>query len=246
MKQERETNKKDSYYNIEKEDDKMEMNAEGLSTKKKNERFLEALKTLSDQDPESFSEIAPELLQRCAHYWRGPDPFFSTKLNSWLSYDMMWKPFGEIIPDDANFSKRIESDAFDIKMYSGATKDLLESLQSRFPEDFNQWDASIRNQFIILGMIAMGREKGEYQGALVHRLGLGSGDVRIKGSNVIRAAKIALARLAKDNGADLFSPASGHGVERVHRMSSAKLAETIERFVLSHSASVLLPPPRSL
>ena len=159
---------------------------------------------------------------------------------------MMWKPFGEIIPDDANFSKRIESDAFDIKMYSGATKDLLESLQSRFPEDFNQWDASIRNQFIILGMIAMGREKGEYQGALVHRLGLGSGDVRIKGSNVIRAAKIALARLAKDNGADLFSPASGHGVERVHRMSSAKLAETIERFALSHSASVLLPPPRSL
>ena len=35
---------------------------------------------------------------------------------------MMWKPFGEIIPDDANFSKRIESDAFDIKMYSGSTK----------------------------------------------------------------------------------------------------------------------------
>ena len=44
---------------------------------------------------------------------------------------MMWKPFGEIIPDDANFSKRIESDAFDIKMYSGATKNLLESLQNR-------------------------------------------------------------------------------------------------------------------
>ena len=118
---------------------------------------------------------------------------------------MMWKPFGEIIPDDANFSKRIESDAFDIKMYSGSTKSLLESLQNRFPDDFNQWDASIRNQFIILGMIAMGREKGEYQGALVHRLGLGSGDVRIKGSNIIRAAKIALARLAKDSNAELFS-----------------------------------------
>ena len=159
---------------------------------------------------------------------------------------MMWKPFGEIIPDDANFSKRVESDAFDIKMYSGSTKKLLESLQKRFPDEFNQWDASIRNQFIILGMIAMGREKGEYQGALVHRLGLGSGDVRIKGSNIIRAAKIALARLAKDNNAELFSPATGHGVERIHRISSAKLSETLERFVLSHSASVLLPPPRSL
>ena len=130
-------------------------------------------------------------------------------------------------------------------MYSGSTKALLESLQTRFPENFTQWDASIRNQFIILGMIAMGREKGEYQGALVHRLGLGSGDVRIKGSNVIRAAKIALARLAKDNGADLFAPASGHGVERVHKVSSAKLSETIERFALSHPASVLLPPPRT-
>ena len=229
-----------------KEGQQMEVDSEGLSTKKKNERFLEALKTLSDQDPQSFLEIAPELLQRCAYHWRGSDPFFSTKLNSWLSYDMMWKPFGEIIPDDANFSKRIESDAFDIKMYSGSTKALLESLQTRFPDSFNQWDASIRNQFIILGMIAMGREKGEYQGALVHRLGLGSGDVRIKGSNVIRAAKIALARLAKDNAADLFSPASGHGVERVHKISSAKLSETIERFVLSHPASVLLPPPRNL
>ena len=120
----------------------MEMNAEALSTKKKNERFLEALKTLSDQDPQSFSEIAPELLQRVAYSWRGSDPYFSTKLNSWLSYDMMWKPFGEIITDDANFSKRVESDAFDIKMYSGSTKKLLESLQKRFPDEFNQWDAS--------------------------------------------------------------------------------------------------------
>ncbi len=77
-------------------------------------------------------------------------------------------------------------------------------------------------------------------------LGLGSGDVRIKGSNIIRAAKIALARLAKDNNAELFSAATGHGVERVHRISSAKLAETLERYVLSHSASVLLPPPRSI
>ncbi len=94
-------------------------------------------------------------------------------------------------------------------------------------------------------MIAMGREKGEYQGALVHRLGLGSGDVRIKGSNVIRAAKIALARLAKDNDSELFAAATGHGVERIHKISSAKLAETLERFALSHSAAVLLPPPRS-
>ena len=31
----------------------METNVEGISTKKKNEKFLEALKTLSDQDPKS-------------------------------------------------------------------------------------------------------------------------------------------------------------------------------------------------
>ena len=70
MKQTMETNKNDSYYMKNKETEPMEMNAEALSTKKKNERFLEALKTLSDQDPQSFSEIAPELLQRCAYYWR--------------------------------------------------------------------------------------------------------------------------------------------------------------------------------
>ena len=37
--------------------DLMEMNAEALSTKKKNERFLEALKTLSDQDPVSYTHL---------------------------------------------------------------------------------------------------------------------------------------------------------------------------------------------
>ena len=109
----------------------METNAEALSTKKKNERFLEALKTLSDQDP-NRSQKSLRNFSNAVHITGGADPFFSTKLNSWLSYDMMWKPFGEIIPDDANFSKRIESDAFDIKMYSGATKNLLESLQIDF------------------------------------------------------------------------------------------------------------------
>ena len=59
MKQETETNKNDSYYNKKKEVELMEADAEALSTKKKNERFLEALKTLSDHDPLSFSEIAP-------------------------------------------------------------------------------------------------------------------------------------------------------------------------------------------
>jgi hypothetical protein len=95
-----------------------------------------------------------------------------------------------------------------------------------------------------MGMIAMGGEKGEYQGRLVNRLGLGSGEVRLKGSNVIRAAKIALARMAKDNKAELFAKATGNGVERVHRIGNAKLAESIERYVLSHPAALLLPPSR--
>ena len=212
--------------------------------KKRIERYVEALKAVSQQDPDSFAEIAPELIQRSTLNWRGSDPFFANSLNEWLNIDMMWTPFTDIIPKDAHITKRIEDDAFDIKMYSGSTKNLLEAFDERFPTDYNQWDATIRNQFIIMGMIAMGGEKGEYQGRLVNRLGLGSGEVRLKGSNVIRAAKIALARLAKDNKAELFAKATGNGVERVHRIESAKLAESIERYVLSHPAALLLPPSR--
>ena len=60
MKQETETNKNDSYYNKKKEVELMETDAEALSTKKKNERFLEALKTLSDHDPlRHFPKLHP-------------------------------------------------------------------------------------------------------------------------------------------------------------------------------------------
>jgi hypothetical protein len=133
--------------------------ASKTEVKKRIERYLEALKAVSQQDPDSFAEIAPELIQRSTLNWRGSDPFFANSLNEWLNLDMMWTPFTDIIPKDAHITKRIEDNAFDIKMYSGAIKSLLQALEERFPTDYNQWDATIRNQFIILGMIAMGRRE---------------------------------------------------------------------------------------
>ena len=83
--------------------------------KKRIERYLEALKAVSQQDPDSFAEIAPELIQRSTLNWRGSDPFFAKSLNEWLNLDMMWTPFTDIIPKDAHITKRIEDDAFDIR-----------------------------------------------------------------------------------------------------------------------------------
>ena len=53
--------------------------------KKRIERYLEALKAVSQQDPDSFAEIAPELIQRSTLNWRGSDPFFAKSLNEWLT-----------------------------------------------------------------------------------------------------------------------------------------------------------------
>jgi hypothetical protein len=63
----------------------------------------------------------------------------------------------------------------------------------------------------------------------------------VRGSNAVRAAKIALTRMAKPLGIHLFAPAAGHGPERVHYFADEELADIIARYVLNHEAAVLLP-----
>jgi hypothetical protein len=64
------------------------------------QKLLDAFRTLSEEAPEVFDSIAPEMLQRSIWSWRGADPLLSKKFNNWLLADYQWTPFDDILPKE--------------------------------------------------------------------------------------------------------------------------------------------------
>ena len=120
-----------------------------------------------------FDSIAPEMLQRSIWSWRGADPLLSKKFNNWLIADYQWTPFNDILPTEEPFEKLPEVPPLEPDSLDKNYHDLLVSLQERFYGDPHRWDASRRDQFIILGMLASEGGYGVRQGKLVHHLGMG-------------------------------------------------------------------------
>jgi len=207
-----------------------------------HEKLLEAFRTLAQEAPEVFDSIAPEMLQRSIWSWRGADPLLSKKFNNWILGDYQWTPFDEILPNETMYVDKNDIPPLNPEMLSKSQQDFLGDLSGRFYGDPHRWDASTRDQFIILGLLAMAGGGGVRQGKLIYSLGMGLSEEGVKGSNTVRAAKIALSRLSNPYGIKLFAPATGHGGERIHSFANVELAETVLRFVLHHQAALLLPP----
>ena len=205
------------------------------------QKLLEAFRTLSEEAPEVFDTIAPEMLQRSIWSWRGADPLLSKKFNNWLLADYQWTPFDDILPKEESSFRPVEVPPLDPGQLDEAHHSLIESFQDRFRGDPHRWDASRRDQFVILGMMATAGGYGVRQGKLIHSLGMGLAESGVRGANTVRAAKIALSRLAKPFGLQLFAPAVGNGPERIHMFNDEELASIIARYVFNHEASVLLP-----
>ena len=205
------------------------------------QKLLEAFRTLSEEAPEVFDTIAPEMLQRSIWSWRGADPLLSKKFNNWLLADYQWTPFDDILPKEESSFRPVEVPPLDPEHLDEAHHSLIESFQDRFRGDPHRWDASRRDQFVILGMMATAGGYGVRQGKLIHSLGMGLAESGVRGANTVRAAKIALSRLAKPFGLQLFAPAVGNGPERIHMFNDEELASIIARYVFNHEASVLLP-----
>ncbi len=205
------------------------------------QKLLEAFRTLSEEAPEVFDSIAPEMLQRSIWSWRGADPLLSKKFNNWLLADYQWTPFDDILPKESAEHRPLEVPPLNPAHLDEAHNALIEALQDRFRGDPHRWDASRRDQFVILGMMATAGGYGVRQGKLIHSLGMGLAESGVRGANTVRAAKIALSRLAKPFGLQLFAPAVGNGPERIHMFSDEELADVIARYVFNHDASILLP-----
>ena len=91
-------NKKEPYYVT--GNNHKTMPLEQSLQKAKNEKYLKALQTLAERDPEGFSNVAPELIKRSVWNWRGADPFFAERLSNWIDTAHKWSDFKEILPKE--------------------------------------------------------------------------------------------------------------------------------------------------
>ena len=102
------------------------------------------------------------------------------------------------MPKNARVKTNQKIRPIDKKSLPNQYAELIDRFEEKFSGDYHRWNAAKRDQFIILGMLALEGKNGVRQGKLVHHLGMNiNGHEGIEGSNAIRAAKIALSRQAK-------------------------------------------------
>jgi hypothetical protein len=217
--------------------------------KKQVKRLVEAFEIFSKRDPEGFRNIAPKLLRKGIYQTRGSDPFLLTQVDNWLEREWKFHHFSEVLPKvDHSYSLNFTScKSINPRQFKGEKKDWLLNLELRFTEKWERWDASTKDQFIILGMIASAPE-GASQGQLIDRLALASdtSEELKEASNTIRAANIAITRLARKAGIGrVFAKAEGHGRLRQYRFGDEGMREPTARWLSFHPASVLLPSSSS-
>ncbi len=214
--------------------------------KKQVKRLVEAFEIFSKRDPEGFRSIAPELLRQGIWQTRGSDPFLLTQVDNWLEREWKFHHFSEVLPkgDQSYHLNPSSGKGINPRQFKGEKKAWLLNLELRFTEKWERWDASTKDQFIILGMIASAPE-GVSQGQLIDRLALASDSAEElkEASNTIMAAKIAITRLAMKAGIEgrVFAEAEGHGRLRQYRFGDEGMREPTARLLCTHPASVLLP-----
>ena len=180
------------------------------------------------------------------------------KLESWLSDELPREDFQVVLKPPAR-SPPLISDfkpvVLDYARYGDKNRAWLNTLNDRFivrqkldesGTDHRRWRRAIRDQYIILGVIASEPE-GVNQGRLVRILGIPVNEEasRKYAANMVRAAKIALSRYANEAGIEggLFKPAKGHGVNRVYAFKDSSMRKLTYKWVMSLSAGELIPEP---
>ncbi|MBT4059206.1 MAG: hypothetical protein HOE69_02740 [Euryarchaeota archaeon] len=219
--------------------------------KKRIMRLTEAFSTWAKEDPESFREVAPDLLRQGVNRATGHDPKATRRLEYWLLDEWKSETFEGLLEFNPQLESNILECNLNINRFKGQNRDWLEVLEIKFHAgsdehsgDFRRWNRHIRDQFIILGMIAQNSE-GVSQGDMARHLGIKFEDEasRKYAANVVRAAKIALTRLANSAGLDdgIFNKAKGNGLNRTHSFHSEKMRELTLRWINCHPAKVLIP-----
>lgn len=221
----------------------------------KIKKLTEAFAIWSKEDPDSFGKVAPDLLRLGVDRASGANPRSIRRLERWLTNEWAIQDFDGMIEYDNSDSilERLAQEApLNIKKFKGEKRAWLEALSEKFTSssdehsgDFRRWDRHVRDQFIILGMIAQA-ENGIDQGEIARSLGINLIDEasRRYAANVVRAAKIALTRLALHQAeieSGVFATSKGHGLHRIHKFADEPMRELTLRWLASHPARVLIP-----
>jgi len=233
------------------------MNKRDEKTQRRNEEYLDAMRYIANMSPELFAMVSKDFLENLVLRHAGtPSAGLVLQMTSWLEEDWQWSHISEVIPEGYLDERAYYMRAPNLDELDPARRAVMEALIAKFdgteetPWTHYRWDAATRDQFIVLGMIAMNGMEGVRQGRIVHYLGLGNpvDEYDLRGSNAVRAAKVALtrylgSRVNDPHTSSIFDEAEGNGGRRLHRMSDPVLAQFIARYCLSHNAGAMLPEP---
>lgn len=228
----------------------------GKDDRERIKKLTAAFNIWSKEDPESFRKVAPDLLRLGVDRASGANPRSLRRLENWLTNEWLVQDFDGMIEYDKSptiLEELAQEGALNKNRFKGEKRSWLDSLDEKFPSaegdnsrDFRRWDRHVRDQFIILGMIAQ-RENGVDQGEIA-RSGLGivfkDEASRRYAANVVRAAKIALTRLAQNQAgikAGIFATSQGHGLRRIHMFEDEAMRELTLRWLATHPARILIP-----
>ena len=145
-------------------------------TKKVDKQRIDALSNAfaswAKDDPDSFREVAPDLLRQGVDRAMGNDPRASRRLEEWLSEEWRVQEFDGLLEFSKKQELATEVSTLNINRFKGKNKDWLLALQAKFNSessahsgDFRRWDRHVRDQFIIIAMIANEKD-GVAQGSL--------------------------------------------------------------------------------
>ncbi len=215
------------------------------------EKLTEAFSTWAKRDPDSFREAAPDLLRQGVTKATGYSPKASRKLEYWLTDEWKLESFDGLFEFAKHPNESFTKCNLNHNRYKGVKRDWLDTLSDKFTStsdqhsgDYHRWDRHLRDQFIILGMIAQNKE-GASQGEMARHLGIKFEDEASKryAANVVRAAKIALTRLSLSAGIEggIFSKAKGHGLHRQHSFESEEIRNLTSRWIKCHPANAMVP-----
>ena len=207
------------------------------------DRYRYAFDYWARRYPDSFSAVAPELLREAVN--ASKDHVEMDKLESWLENQLPEEDFQiELKTPRTDF----DPVPFQYSRYGVKNRAWIDTLEDRFiiQEGHRRWGRAVRDQFIILGMIASEPE-GVNQGRIVTHLGIPVNEEasRRYAGNMVRAAKIALSRLAKKAGfdEDIFKPAKNHGVNRIYAFKDERFRKLTYKWVMSLPAGEWIPEP---
>jgi len=208
------------------------------------DHLVDAMHWMARTNPRLFRLMAEDFVRGFVmRRSKWSSPIDGQTVEEWLEHGYETQHVAELFPVGTEHEPQALPEA--PAGWGGDILPIMMALEQKFGGDHYRWSVATRDQFILLGTVAFGGTRGVMQQNLSIQMGLGRSD-RLIGSNVVRAAKIALTRAihavaGKDR--EIFAKAVGNGGRRRHWIFDDDLRQAIAVYCASHPGNIMLPEP---